>query len=261
MSAKDSTYKKTLIDHGNYGETYKIEFNGKTYAIKSFYVNLQDYKSEEIKEIRNLIGKLTKINFMSILRIYNFSPDGFDGDTRPAILTDYCPNGSLADNLDSLDSTEKLINLYGIATAMKFLHQINILHYELKIENVLLDEEKHPKLKDIGFSKVFRSLTTMSRQHGTSPYLAPEIFTDSEYNKKSEVYSFGLMMYEILTGKRIFQDLSNTEIMLNTVNGVRPTIPSNVPEGLKQLIEKCWDVDPEKRPTFDEITSIIANII
>ena len=104
--------------------------------------------------------------------------------------------------------------------------------------------------KDDGFASSTQSIANLK---GTPSYLAPEIIEDYSYTKAGDVYSFGIIVFEILTTERAFSDLTFIQLLNAVVRGERPTIDKTVPEVYRQLIERCWSQEPEKRPTFDQI--------
>ena len=103
------------------------------------------------------------------------------------------------------DDTKKLINIYGIASGMSYLHSHKVIHRDLKLENILLDEYLNPKISDFGLSKIIDFLSiSMNVQSqrglkGTPIYIAPEIYAEEEYSKSSDVYAFAFIVYEIIT--------------------------------------------------------------
>ncbi|POG71983.1 kinase-like domain-containing protein [Rhizophagus irregularis DAOM 181602=DAOM 197198] len=90
----------------------------------------------------------------------------------------------------------------------------------------------------------------------------PEIIQGKKYTKASDVYSFGMIMWELMTGRRPFWDrYHNTELIIQICDGLRPPIVTNAPEGYIELMQECWHHDPKKRPTAFDIESKIRNIL
>ena len=127
------------------------------------------------------------------------------------------------------DETKKLINIYGIAARMPYLHSHNILHRNLNPINIFLDDSLFPKI----------SVFTESCIRGDSKYFSPEFLSKLTYTNASDVYSFALLMYEIMTGEEKDSESIKFKKEIN--------------ETYKDLIERCWNQEAEKRPTFDEI--------
>ena len=163
---------------------------------------------------------MSKITHPFIVKFVGFSYTNFQGDSKPVILTEYLPNGSLDDvltlerrSLATFEWTEtrKLINIYGIATSMLYLHQHKILHRDLKPANILMDNFLCPKICDFGLSKIEHSnLSTQTINStltvkGTPAYIAPEIWKKQKYSKSSDVYSFGVLVYELITNEIPFK--------------------------------------------------------
>ncbi|POG81462.1 kinase-like domain-containing protein, partial [Rhizophagus irregularis DAOM 181602=DAOM 197198] len=91
--------------------------------------------------------------------------------------------------------------------------------------------------------------------------MAPEIFRGRKYTKASDIYSFGMIMWELMTGRRPFWNRSHdTELIINICDGLRPPIVTNAPNGYIELMEECWHSDPEKRPHATDIYDKIDKI-
>ena len=89
---------------------------------------------------------------------------------------------------------------------------------------------------------------------GVIPYLAPEVLSKKPYTKESDIYSFGMIMWEFTTGKKPFHDRPHNHLLISDIlNGERPQITDDTPEFYSELMKKCWDHNPENRPTADEI--------
>ncbi|PKY31746.1 kinase-like protein, partial [Rhizophagus irregularis] len=91
--------------------------------------------------------------------------------------------------------------------------------------------------------------------------MAPEIFLKQKYNKASDIYSFGMIMWELMTGRRPFWDRNHdTELIIDICDGLRPPIVTNAPKGYIELMKGCWHYDPDKRPTANDIWHKLCSI-
>ena len=188
------------------------------------------------------------------------------------IVTEFLSNRSLEDLLDVerngisipfWSDTLKLINIYGIASAMSFLHSKNILHRDLKPGNILLDDFLFPKLADFGFSTFCSDKNDEKIQTGTigtASFIAPEILKENKYSKSSDVYAFGMLVYEIMEKQFPFDGIQNILIEYKvSVEEKRPEFKIQIPKIYENLIKSCWNQDPNKRPSFDEILHDLKN--
>ena len=162
------------------------------------------------------------------------------------------------------NDTKKLINIYGIASAMSFLHSHNILHRDLKPQNIFLDDFLYPKIGDFGLSTKFHSVDSLSYQSisglkGTPVYSAPEVLQDNCYSKSSDVYAFSFIVFEIITNEIPFQFLNNMNQIYSeiVIKGNRPEFNKNIPSCYRSLIEKTWSQNPNERLSFNEIEKLL----
>jgi serine/threonine protein kinase len=106
----------------------------------------------------------------------------------------------------------------------------------------------------LGISKSVTESTDNEENYGIIPYMAPEILQGQKYTKASDIYSFGMIMWEFMTGRRPFWDRNHDiELIIDICDGLRPPIVTNAPEGYIELMKECWHSDPDKRPTADDI--------
>ena len=145
---------------------------------------------------------------------------------------------------------------------MAYLHSHDVLHRDLKPENILTDDRLFPKILDFGLSKIIHSNFSMTLQSNASikctpAYLSPEIIENKEYTKASDVYAFGIIVYEIMMAKRAFDDFTGHIMKLYYLiaNGERLKIDDTVPEPYRKLIERCWSQNKEERPSFQQIVN------
>ena len=164
------------------------------------------------------------------------------------------------------DGTRKLIIVYGIASAMSYLHKHDIIHRDLKPTNILMDDFLFPKIADFGLAKVntiekvdFLLKSTQGSIKGTPIYMAPEIWQRLEYSKASDVYAFGLILYELFTQTKPFDGCNVFQIPMMLLKKYRPLFNKEIPHIIKNLITRCWSEDPKQRPTFDQIIDELKN--
>ena len=143
---------------------------------------------------------------------------------------------------------------------MKYVHKSNIIHRDLKPLNILLDQKKHVKICDFGISAVIDVETqrrTQTRTHGigTLVFMAPELYDNNKpYNEKVDVYSFGIVMYYILS-KGQYPDISIKDV----VNGKQIQIPNSINNFSTNLIKKCTKFNASDSPSFKEIVELIQD--
>jgi serine/threonine protein kinase len=154
-----------------------------------------------------------------------------------------------------LDATMKTIIILGIVHGMNVVHSKRIIHRDLAPKNVILDRVTHyPKICDFGLSRRKRPEDMMTSCVGTPLYRAPEVFKEEQYTEKVDVFSFGVMLYEIVTGRRIYPTAGDFPTLRERVTqGKMPLIPSEVAPFVSNLISSCWSLEADERPTFGDI--------
>ena len=164
--------------------------------------------------------------------------------------------------LSSINLTLKYIIIYGIAAGMSYLHANDVIHRDLKPANIYLDSF-YPKISGFNISKEINDNKIQPNEtiKGTPAYIAPEIYLYKGYSKASDVYSFSLIVFELLTGTKPYQMMMNPkEIKTEVVEkNYRPQLTNKIPKIYQDLIEKCWSPDPKDRPTFAEIINELEN--
>ncbi|QHN71166.1 serine/threonine protein kinase [Mollivirus kamchatka] len=177
----------------------------------------------------------------------------------PCIVTEYIPGGDLRALLDqqhnSLTKTDKLTILHTAALGVAYLHSRTpaIIHRDLKSSNLLVGDSLSMKVADFGFARIKETNATMTRC-GTPCWTAPEIITGERYTEKADVYSFGIIMWEVITGKRPYADLDIGRCGMAVVAGERPPLPQKCRRALVDIMTRCWHADPDQRPSMEEVT-------
>ncbi|CAD5166797.1 serine/threonine/tyrosine-protein kinase HT1-like [Musa acuminata AAA Group] len=179
------------------------------------------------------------------------------------IITEYLPGGSLRAFLRKLEHKslplQRLISIaLDIAQGMEYIHSQGVIHRDLKPENILFDQDLCIKIVDFGIACEEAYCDAVTEDPGTYRWMAPEMIKHKPYGRKVDVYSFGLLLWEMVTGTIPYEDMTPIQAAFAVVNkNLRPTIPTDCPAPLRALIEQCWGVLPEKRPEFWQIVKVL----
>jgi serine/threonine protein kinase len=180
------------------------------------------------------------------------------------MVLDYAEGGSLRNYLDKRHSElnwyEKISCLQNAIVGLKCIHEKELIHRDLHIGNILKLKYK-TAITDMGLCKPANYNASENAKNGifgVLPYIAPEIIKGKNYTKAADIYSFGIIMYEVISGLPPYHDLSHDKYLaINICQGLRPTFNIKVPQLIVQLIKKCLDADPLNRPTAKEINNIL----
>ena len=145
----------------------------------------------------------------------------------------------------------KLAKLRCIINGLVNIHSVDIIHRDFHSGNIFFGNKVYNDvyIGDLGISKSATESTDDNENYGIIPYMAPEIFQGQKYTKESDIYSFGMIMWEFMTARRPFWDRSHDiDLIIEICDGLRPPIVTNAPEGYIELMKECWHSDPEKRP-------------
>ncbi|CAA7402306.1 unnamed protein product [Spirodela intermedia] len=179
------------------------------------------------------------------------------------IITEYLSGGSLRRYLHKQEPHSLPLKLVvklslDIARGMSYLHSQGILHRDLKSENLLLAEDMSVKVADFGISCLESQCGDAKGFTGTYRWMAPEMIKGKHHTRKVDVYSFGIVLWELLTALTPFSDMTPEQAAFAVAQkNARPPIPADCPPALGRLITQCWSANPETRPQFDKIVSIL----
>jgi serine/threonine protein kinase len=177
------------------------------------------------------------------------------------IVTTFIPNASLFNALREdpkslkLNGTELTFIAYGIAQGMAHLHSLGLTHRDLKSQNILIDASKSPIICDFGSSRFHNpSQDLKTGEIGTPNYMAPEFIRADSYTAKVDVYSYAMILWEMLSRDIPFGNMVSAQVICQVlIHNKRPQIPPQTPEALVELIKFGWDTDPSVRPDFSAI--------
>ncbi|KAL0365710.1 UNVERIFIED_CONTAM: Serine/threonine-protein kinase STY46 [Sesamum angustifolium] len=148
-----------------------------------------------------------------------------------------------------------------VSKGMNYLHQNKYYHRDLKAANLLMDENEVVKVADFGVARVKAQTGVMTAETGTYRWMAPEVIEHKPYDHKADIFSFGVVLWELLTGKIPYEYLTPLQAAVGVVQkGLRPTIPKHTHPKLAELLERCWQQDPALRPDFSELIELLQQI-
>lgn len=247
------------VASGSYGDLYKGTYCSQEVAIK--ILKSERLNSELQKEFAQEVYIMRKVRHKNVVQFIGAC-------TRPpnlCIVTEFMSGGSVYDYLHKQKGAFKLPSLLKVAIdvskGMNYLHQNNIIHRDLKAANLLMDENEVVKVADFGVARVKAQTGVMTAETGTYRWMAPEVIEHKPYDHKADVFSFGVVVWELLTGKLPYEYLTPLQAAIGVVQkGLRPTIPKHTHPRLAELLERCWQHDSTLRPDFSEIIEILQQI-
>ncbi|XP_057800993.1 serine/threonine-protein kinase STY13-like isoform X2 [Salvia miltiorrhiza] len=183
------------------------------------------------------------------------------------VVVEYVPGGTLKKFLIR-NSKKKLafkivVQLaLDLARGLSYLHSKKIVHRDVKTENMLLDANRTLKIADFGVARVeAQNPRDMTGNTGTLGYMAPEVLDGKPYNRKCDVYSFGICLWEIYCSNMPYPNLSFAEVSAAVVQqNLRPEIPRCCPTPFANIMRRCWDAKPENRPEMEEVVRMLEAV-
>ena len=255
----EKIYIKTkMLGNGAFGEVWLVHHKDldRDFAMK--IIKKRKNRESDEKEILNEIEILKKLDHPKILKIIDF----YSTTKKYYMITEYCPEGELFNEIikvGKFDEGHTAFIINQILKAMVYCHKMNIIHRDLKPENIMITvREKNGclqvKLIDFGTAKIFEKGQQENKYVGSSYYMAPEIIK-RQYNEKCDLWSIGVILYILLTGRPPFDGNDDEEILENVKKGVYdkwaypfPSLSSHA----KDLMSKLLQYDPEKRLSAEE---------
>ncbi|RIB17141.1 kinase-like domain-containing protein [Gigaspora rosea] len=251
------------IGEGAFGKVFKCKWEGCQFmvALKCLKVDANiDEKinknfNDELKLLRRVASHPNVITFHGVTK---------DDYGQYSMILEYANGGTLRNylktNFTRLQWADKLCIAEELASGLLFLHEKDIIHRDLHSNNILIHDNK-PKITDFGLSKQINETSKTSTAFGMPAYVEPLYLSDQQYkrDKKSDIYSFGVILWEISSGRPPFQKLDANIVTLchHLIKGKREEPIEGTPSHYIKLYKKCWDKDPNNRP---EINNILSNL-
>ncbi|RHZ89374.1 hypothetical protein Glove_15g5 [Diversispora epigaea] len=226
-------------------------------ALKKFdnFVNFNDVLNEMTIHLKTR-NEGASIQFYGITQ---------DPETHSYMMVlQYAADGNLREylkiNFNNINWEQKLYNLCNLSLHLMHIHELDIVHQDFHPGNILSSNFKShgTRISDFGLSKLIGTNPNNPEKKnivGVLPYIAPEVLSgDEEYTKAADVYSFGIIVYEVVTGFPPYPDVPHDkDLAMKICNGLRPKIPFHTPKLITRMIMRCWDAQVTHRPTFEEL--------
>ncbi|RHZ46134.1 hypothetical protein Glove_633g8 [Diversispora epigaea] len=262
---------------GNLREYLKVNFNNINWNQKLndlWYLSLNLMNIHKLNIFDNFVNFNNVLNEMEIhfkthAGSYGSSSIRFYGITQDPethsymMVLYYAKDGNLREylkvNFNNINWNQKLNDLWYLSLNLMNIHKLNIVHQDFHPGNILSSNFKNDiKISDFGLSKLIGvnpNNPEKKNVFGVLPYIAPEVLSgDEEYTKAADVYSYGIIAYEMITGFPPYPDIPHDEdLAIKICNGLRPKIPFHTPKLITRTIMRCWDARVTHRPTFEEL--------
>ncbi|POG82135.1 kinase-like domain-containing protein [Rhizophagus irregularis DAOM 181602=DAOM 197198] len=248
-------YKLEEEDYLDYRTLKEDEKFGFHVVLKSLNNINEDFLNEWENYLEFLYSAIN--NYANFVRVFGITQDP---KTKVyMVVLEEMKRGSLRDNLliKKYNPNDKYHNLYEIACSLSALSKTSMTHGDLHNGNLLLKDEFHIYISDFGQSRQFNQSINSKDIYGVIPYMAPEVLRGKPYTKASDIYSFGVIMWEFTSGVPAFHDIPHDfNLSLQICKGHRPEIIEGTEPDYVELMKRCWDNDPNKRPTAKELSEI-----
>jgi len=255
------------LGSGAFGTVFKGKMRGKAVAIKK--LNVQQFDDETLASFKQEVAVMSKLRHPNIVSFLGacFEPGEY------MMVTELMARGSLWDLLHdekvNLSFKKRMKMAKDAALGMNWLHcsKPPFIHRDLKTQNLLVDENFTVKVADFGLAHMKRHGEEGERGNygtiGTPLWMAPEVLKKEEYDESADMYSFAIVLWELLTQKDPFPEVDSWANLIEVVvtQEQRPEIPKECPTRLRKLITACWAQDPASRPTFEQIIPQFDQII
>nr|CAD1825405.1 unnamed protein product [Ananas comosus var. bracteatus] len=237
---------------GAFGKLYKGTYNGEDVAIKLLEKPENDPERAQLMEqqFAQEVMMLATLKHPNIVR--------FIGACKKpmvwCIVTEYAKGGSVRQFLmrrqnGTVPLKVAVRQALDVAHGMAYVHGLGLIHRDLKSDNLLINADRSIKIADFGVARIEVQTEGMTPETGTYRWMAPEMIQHRPYNQKVDVYSFGIVLWELITGMLPFQNMTAVQAAFAVVNrGARPPIPNDCLPALSEIMTRCWDANPDARP-------------
>uniref|UniRef100_A0A671U7I5 Mitogen-activated protein kinase kinase kinase 7 n=1 Tax=Sparus aurata TaxID=8175 RepID=A0A671U7I5_SPAAU len=230
-----------VVGRGAFGVVCKAKWKGKDVAIKT--IESESERKAFIVELR----QLSRVNHPNIVKFY------------------YVLLLHGAEPLPYYTASHAMSWCFQCSQGVAYLHGMKpkaLIHRDLKPPNLLL-VAGGTVLKICDFGTACDIQTHMTNNKGSAAWMAPEVFEGSNYSEKCDVFSWGIILWEVITRRKPFDEIGGPafRIMWAVHNGTRPPLIKNLPKPIESLMTRCWSKDPSQRPSMEEIVKIMTHLM
>ncbi|XP_051581151.1 mitogen-activated protein kinase kinase kinase 7-like isoform X1 [Myxocyprinus asiaticus] len=248
-----------VVGRGAFGVVCKAKWKGRDVAIKT--IESESERNAFIVELR----QLSRVNHPNIVKLYGSC-------SNPVCLVmEYAEGGSLynvlhgAEPLPHYTASHAMSWCLQCSQGVSYLHGMKpkaLIHRDLKPPNLLL-VAGGTVLKICDFGTACDIQTHMTNTKGSAAWMAPEVFEGSNYSEKCDVFSWGIILWEVITRRKPFDEIGGPafRIMWAVHRGTRPPLIKNLPKPIESLMTRCWSKDPSQRPSMEEIVKIMTHLM
>jgi tRNA A-37 threonylcarbamoyl transferase component Bud32 len=247
------------IGEGQYGEVYQAQMDNTTVAIKV----IKRFSSVKVmSQFEREMTTMTQVSHHNLVKLHGIMREG---PFSPALVMEYLPYGNLKTFLMREGQPNEFLMkcMTDVAMGMHYLSERGLIHRDLAARNVLVDENKTCKVSDFGLLReVPRDKRVyVSQNDGQSPlrWMAPESITDNIFSPATDVWSYGILQWEMFFPHRNpYHDMDNTQMVAKVSCGYRMAIPRGCPPLVVKIMRACWEHDPKERPNFLLISNLLT---
>eukprot|EP01112_Ceratiomyxa_fruticulosa_P013616 TRINITY_DN3833_c0_g1_i2.p1 TRINITY_DN3833_c0_g1~~TRINITY_DN3833_c0_g1_i2.p1 ORF type:complete len:543 (-),score=94.64 TRINITY_DN3833_c0_g1_i2:235-1863(-) len=258
--------REHVLGDGSFGSVYKGRCRQKDVAVKVLFRQLEEKTLRDFRKEVAIMSKIFHPNIVLFLGACTSVPGKLQICTElmkgnvETILLD--PNAKLS-------LLQRLKMTRDAALGVLWLHSSNpvCIHRDLKTSNLLVDSNLTVKVCDFGLSQIVRKGQTLhdgrEGAKGTPLWMAPEVLLGKTFNEKADVYSFGLVLWQMITRRELFPEYTELEPFIEAIcyRHVRPPLPADTLPAIRDLIQACWAHHADQRPGFSQIVAALENII
>uniref|UniRef100_A0A8C9ZRF8 Mitogen-activated protein kinase kinase kinase 7 n=1 Tax=Sander lucioperca TaxID=283035 RepID=A0A8C9ZRF8_SANLU len=248
-----------VVGRGAFGVVCKAKWKGKDVAIKTIE------SESERKAFSVELRQLSRVNHPNIVKLYGSC------NNPVCLVMEYAEGGSLynvlhgAEPLPYYTASHAMSWCFQCSQGVAYLHGMKpkaLIHRDLKPPNLLL-VAGGTVLKICDFGTACDIQTHMTNNKGSAAWMAPEVFEGSNYSEKCDVFSWGIILWEVITRRKPFDEIGGPafRIMWAVHNGTRPPLIKNLPKPIESLMTRCWSKDPSQRPSMEEIVKIMTHLM
>lgn len=242
-----------IIGKGEFGEVLLATYHDKKVAVKSLKkCNMRSFRSEA-----NLTIHLRHPNIVHVRGVVVDSPHWY-------LVIEYMAKGSLLQYLQSrgrmqISHQELLKFSSDVCAGMDYMESQHVVHRDLAARNVLISSEMIAKVSDFGLAQ--NAKTHSSNNKLPVRWSAPEAFQEKKFTNKSDVWSLGIVLWEIYSfGQHPYARMASDDLLRQIISGYRMNPPDGCPNAICDLMKSTWDINPEKRPSFSELNAQLLQL-